>query len=192
MPQKKTWEKSKKKKKGKGGIGAAKSKKKAQQKKGGKKQQQEKTEEQEELKVEGKESWSSDNDESEPEEVNRVVENEHAPTGKRKKQVRGGGSGGKNNLRHRTKAVSNSRAVALKDDLSSDEESDVESEGGEKSESKDDEEEWKTLQESVQKHQKKKFDSINTKSYPVHAPYFPDVNLKVFCYLSTLALVIII
>ena len=76
-------------------------------------------------------------------------------------------------MRHRNTAAGD-RTVALREEESSEEEDD-EGEEGDK-DIKDDEEEWRSLQESMQKHQKKKFDSINTKSHPVHAPYFPDVS----------------
>lgn len=38
-------------------------------------------------------------------------------------------------------------------------------------------EEWSRLQESVQKHSKKKFEGNKTESHPVHAPHFPEVRL---------------
>ena len=57
----------------------------------------------------------------------------------------------------------------------SQEDSDGGSTSGSESE-KDDEEEWKILQQSMEKHKKKKFDKVSTKSYPVHAPYFPEVR----------------
>lgn len=37
-------------------------------------------------------------------------------------------------------------------------------------------EEWSRLQESVQKHSKKKYDRTKTESHPVHAPHFPEVR----------------
>ena len=52
-------------------------------------------------------------------------------------------------------------------------ESDEESGGG----GDEEEAEWEQLQRSVQKH-KKKFDSTNSESHPVHAPFFPEVRVS--------------
>ena len=40
----------------------------------------------------------------------------------------------------------------------------------------EDEEEWKSLQENLCKRQKKEDDHSNV-SYPVHAPFYPEVHL---------------
>jgi len=62
-------------------------------------------------------------------------------------------------------------------DQSSGEEEDVdEEEGGGQQKDPEDDDEWEKLQESIQKHTKKKFDRLSTDSPLVHAPYFPDVS----------------
>ena len=42
----------------------------------------------------------------------------------------------------------------------------------------EEDEEWSRLQESVQKHSKKKFEQTKTESHPVHAPHFPEVRFR--------------
>ena len=49
-------------------------------------------------------------------------------------------------------------------------------EGGSDGERADEEREWESLQQSMRKHQKKKFEQTSRDSHPVHAPYFPEVS----------------
>ena len=43
----------------------------------------------------------------------------------------------------------------------------------------EEEEEWARLQQSMQKHTKKKFEQRSTDSHPVHAPFFPEVRVAI-------------
>ena len=44
----------------------------------------------------------------------------------------------------------------------------------------DEEEEWRTLQESMKVQQEKKKERVSKDSHPVHAPFFPDVRSSLF------------